>query len=75
MEKIKDLEIEDLENCSQLLAKSIIIREKYMMLSQQSFSNTTAKYMYKLFSNGKGEENLVLRSENSSSYFNFKNSD
>lgn len=42
-------EIEDLEHCSQLLVKSMIIREKYMVLSQQSFPFTTAKYLNKVF--------------------------
>jgi hypothetical protein len=42
-------EIEDLEHCSQLLVKSMIIREKYMMLSQQPFPLTTAKHLNKVF--------------------------
>jgi hypothetical protein len=42
-------EIEDLEHCAQLLVKSMIIREKYMMLSQQDFPFTTAKYLNKVF--------------------------
>lgn len=42
-------EIEDLEHCSQLLVKSMVIREKYMMLCQQSFLFTTAKYLNKVF--------------------------
>ena len=56
MEKIKGQDIEDLEHSSQLLVKSIIIREKYMAISQQTFSNTAAKYIYKIFSNEKNEE-------------------
>jgi hypothetical protein len=47
---LKGAEIEDLEHCSQLLVKSMIIREKYMVLSQQSFPFTTAKYLNKVFS-------------------------
>ena len=42
-------EIEDLDHCSQLLVKSMIIREKYMMLSQQHFPVTTAKFLNKVF--------------------------
>ena len=47
--KFKGAEIEDLEHCSQLLVKSMIMREKYMMLSQQTFPFTTAKYLNKVF--------------------------
>ena len=36
-------------HCSQLLVKSMIIREKYMILSQQSFPSITAKYLNKAF--------------------------
>ena len=46
---LKGAEIEDLEHCAQLLVKSMIIREKYMMLSLQSFPYTTAKYLNKVF--------------------------
>ncbi len=45
----EDAEVEDLDICSQLLVKSMIIREKYMMLSLQSFPYTTAKYLNKVF--------------------------
>lgn len=46
---LKGAEIEDLEFCSQLLVKAMIMREKYMMLSQQSYPFTTAKYLNKVF--------------------------
>ena len=46
---VKGAEIEDLEHCAQLLVKSMIIREKYMMLCQQTFPFTTAKFLNKVF--------------------------
>jgi hypothetical protein len=55
MEKIKGPDIEDLEHSSQLLVKSMVIREKYMALSQQTFSNTAAKYINMIFSNEKND--------------------
>lgn len=45
----EDAEVEDLDICSQLLVKSMIIREKYMMLSLQSFPYTTATFLNKVF--------------------------
>ncbi len=63
MENIKDTDIEDLTVCSELLVKSMMIREKYMMLSQQSFSNTTSKYLCRIFSNQKSEESKIHDSQ------------
>lgn len=51
-------EVEDLEISSQLLVKSMIIREKYMMLSRQSFPFTTAKYLNKVFTEDREKRNL-----------------
>ncbi len=49
--------------CSQLLVKSLIIREKYMMLSRQSFPITTAKYLNKVFAEGRERRDLTSSNE------------
>lgn len=59
----KGAEIEDLEHCSQLLVKSMIIREKYMVLSQQSFPFTTAKYLNKVFSEDQNRRTSSIRNQ------------
>jgi hypothetical protein len=46
---LKGVEIEDLTCCAELLGKAMVIREKYMVLSQQYFPFTTAKYLNKVF--------------------------
>lgn len=73
----KGAEIEDLEHCSQLLVKSMIIRKKYMMLSQQTFPFTTAKYLNKVFVDDKDSnksESLKLTEQKEKEYFE-KNED
>ena len=72
---LKGAEIEDLEHCSQLLVKSMIIREKYMMLSQQSFPYTTAKYLNKVFvdESSQGRRSSIFSNENKEQEFFEKN--
>ena len=64
---IKGVEIEDLEHCSQLLVKSMVIREKYMVLSQQSFPITTANFLNQVFmdeENSNRRKSSILTTDN-----------
>lgn len=40
--------IEDLQNASETLTKALLLREKYMARSMQSFPGTTARFLWKL---------------------------
>jgi len=51
-------ELEEIDTCSQFLVKSMIIREKYMMLCRQSFSYTTAKYLNRVFTEDRGDREV-----------------
>ncbi|CAF0741436.1 unnamed protein product [Brachionus calyciflorus] len=76
-EDAEGAEIEDLEFCSQLLVKAMIIREKYMMLSQQSYPFTTAKYLNKVFLDDQNVDrrNSIFSAEQAEQEFLEKNDD
>jgi hypothetical protein len=65
----KGAEIEDLVHCAELLVKSMIIREKYMVLSQQTFPFTTAKYLNKVFFDDKTRRNSVFTNDVQQEFF------
>lgn len=47
-EEISGVPIEDLQNASETLTKALLLREKYMARSMQSFPGTTARFLWKL---------------------------
>ncbi len=72
---IKNAQIDDIEYCSQLLVKSMIIREKYMILSHQSFPFTVAKYLDKVFNDENNNERKNVSFMNSDKEFEIFDTD